>query len=157
HLEFGRDQYLQGARLTWDMRWSRLVSEVIATRGDRLMLQRTCHEVADTDVGPSEREYLVLIEADEHGNHRAMVLYDAGDIDAAYAELDRRYLAGEGRPYAREWEAGGQLWQTIVARDWAGLAALMTPDCVFADHRPLGAGTLPRDEYVALVRAMVEL
>jgi class 3 adenylate cyclase len=38
-LELDRDQYLQGARLTWDMRLSRLSSSVIATRGDRLVLQ----------------------------------------------------------------------------------------------------------------------
>jgi ketosteroid isomerase-like protein/nuclear transport factor 2 (NTF2) superfamily protein len=158
HLEVDRDQYLQGVRLTWDMRASRLTSEVFATRGDRLALLRTRHEVTDVDVGPSEREYLGITEVDDRGNHVAMVLFDAGNVDAAYAELDERYAAGEAAPYAATWEAYLRNVRAIAAQDWEQLAAGYAPDCVLEDHRPLGLPTMrSRDECVASIRAFVEL
>jgi tetratricopeptide (TPR) repeat protein len=157
HLELDRDQYLQGTRLTWDMRSSRIVSDVIATRGNRLALQIVRHQVADADVGPSEREYLGIIEVDDRGSHIAMVLFDAGDLDAAYAELDRRYMAGEGAPYARVWDRGNKMQEAIGARDWNRLRSVFVPDAVIEDHRLIGAGRLSVDEWVAFVGAMVEL
>ncbi len=158
HLDLDREQYLQGARLTWDMRSSRLTSEVLATRGDRLALQRTRHEVADADVGPSEREYLSIIEGDARGNHVTMVLFDADAVDAAYADLDARYVEGEAAPYAATWEAYLRNARAMATREWEQLRAAYAPDCVLEDHRPLGLPTLrSRDECVASVRAFVEL
>jgi hypothetical protein len=47
------------------------------------------------DVGPSEIEYLVVQEVDDHGDAVACVGFDPDALDAAYAELDRRHAAGE--------------------------------------------------------------
>src|SRR5206468_2172950 len=68
HLELDRDQHLESLRMRFDMSSSRLVSEVFATRGDRLALGRARFELADRDVGPSESELLWIGEADEHGD-----------------------------------------------------------------------------------------
>ena len=70
----------------------------------------------------------------------AIVMFDLEDFDAAIAELDARYLAGEAAAYSRTW--------SVIA---GGHAALnrhelppTTPDCVSIDHRR-GAAFAPGD------------
>src|SRR5262244_3342858 len=58
-LDLDRDQHLASLRFRFDMRSSRTTSEVLATRGNRLALQRHRFELADHDVGPSEAESLI--------------------------------------------------------------------------------------------------
>jgi ketosteroid isomerase-like protein len=65
--------------------------EVLATRGHRLALLHQRFELADGDVGPSETESVNVAESDEHGRFATLVTFDADQLDAAYAELDRRY------------------------------------------------------------------
>src|SRR5207249_1897924 len=97
----------------------------------------------------------VVVEVDDAGDRVAMVHLDPDDLDAAYAELDRRYAAGEAAPYARTWET---LQRFAAAGDWDELASVFDPDLVLEDHRPIGWGTLhSRDEYLAMIRALVDL
>src|SRR5262249_59867196 len=84
---------------------SRFTARRISTRGDRLALLRGRWEAADGGVGPSELEYLQVIEVDDHGDAVALVASDLDDLDAASAELDRRYAAGEGAADARASES----------------------------------------------------
>ena len=132
--------------------------EAIATRGDRLALGRVLLESSSDTIGSSEIEHLMIIEVAEAGNRVANIVFDPDDLDAAYAELDERYQAGEAAPYAAYWEVYLRNHRAIAARDWGKLAALYTPDCVMEDHRPLGLPTLgSRDECVASVRAFADL
>ena len=59
------------------------------------------------------------------------VSFDLNDIDAAIAELDARYLAGEAAAHAHTW--------SVVAGSYAALnrheLPPTTPDCVYIDHR----------------------
>src|SRR5262249_39454651 len=89
-----RAGYVAFTRQFADMASARIDGEYLATRGECLFLRTIRAEVADGDVGPSELEYLYLVETDEHGTWVAGVTFDMADIDAAYAELDRRYEAG---------------------------------------------------------------
>jgi ketosteroid isomerase-like protein len=69
------------------------------------------------------------------------VFFDPDDLDAAFAELDDRWLSGEGRPFeipplendamraCRRWG------DALMLSDWAALAALMTPDVRNEDRR----------------------
>ena len=61
----------------------------------------------------------------------ATVVFDLNDIDAAIAELDARYLAGEAAAHAHAW--------SIVAGSYAALnrheLPSTTPDCLYIDHR----------------------
>jgi len=72
-----------------------LTPTVIATRGARLALShiRSSNRV----VGPDEisAEVLSIVEIDADDRIVAHVGFDIDDIDAALAELDARYLAGE--------------------------------------------------------------
>ena len=94
-LELDRDGWLDNLRYLFDMRSSRFTPQRIETRGDRLALVWLRWEGSHGDVGPSEIEYLVVQEVDDHGDAVACVGFDPDALDAAYAELDRRHAAGE--------------------------------------------------------------
>jgi ketosteroid isomerase-like protein len=155
HLELDRDAYLQSMRGIFEMSSSRFTANVLATRGERLLLSRAHFEGTDRSIGSSEVDLLSVIEVDDAGDRVAMVTLDPDDLDGAYAELDRRYAAGEAAPYARTWET---LQRFAAAGDWDELASVFDPDLVLEDHRPIGWGTLhSRDEYLAMIRALVDL
>jgi hypothetical protein len=131
---------------------------VLATRGERLALLRYLFVRSNRDFGPSEVEQLVLVEVDDQSRRIAHVTFDPEDLDAAYAELDSRYAVGEAAPYAAVWEKWVQHTRAIAACDWAQLASQFAPDLVIEDHRPIGVlAVRSRDEYVASVRALVDL
>jgi ketosteroid isomerase-like protein len=157
-MDLDRDAYLASLRYVFDLRSSRFTERVLATRGDRLALARLRFEASDRDVGPSESEYLLVTVVADHGDAVALVAFDVADLEAAYAELDERYVAGEAASYARTWESSRSIVQAIDARDWEQLAAVFAPGFVLKDHRPLGLlNSLSRDEWVASVRALLDL
>ncbi len=139
HLELDRGGYVEFIRQLGDMGSVRFEGEMLATRGDRLALGRARVEVAGGDVGPSEVEFLDVVETDERGEPVARIRFDPDALDAAYAELDARYAAGEGARHAAF--AASRRWdRAFAARDWDALAAVCAPDVVRTDHRPLGFG-----------------
>ena len=123
-----------------DLGAKEVTSTVIATRGDRLVLRRAHYS---DGVQRSEAFYvdaLTIFEINGDRRIAANVIFDIEDFDAAFAELDARYLAGEAAAYARTW--------SVIA---GGHAALnrhelppTTPDCVSIDHRR-GAAFAPGD------------
>jgi hypothetical protein len=80
-----------------------LTSEVLAIRGERLALVRTLHQGRDQRPEAFHTETLVITEVDADGLLVATIAFDPNELDAAFEELDARYLAGEAAPYARTW------------------------------------------------------
>jgi SnoaL-like domain len=157
HGELDREAWLASYRPILEMTSSGSTSDVLATRGDRLALARYDWHGTDGLVGPSEIETLELIEVDPEGRAVADITFDPDDLDAAYAELDERYLAGEAAPYARTWEAYKRMGRAVAARDREQLTSVFAPDFVLEDHRRLGFPAMSRDEYVATLRALLDL
>jgi class 3 adenylate cyclase len=156
-LEIDRNRFLDGWRPFFDM-ISSMRDEVLATRGDRLALVRSVWVGADADRGPSEVEFLTILAVEDGGELAVAVTFDPEDLDAAYAELDRRYAAGEAAPYAATWETYLRNMRAITARDWEQVAANYAPGMVMEDHRPLGFLTLrSREENIASIRAFTDL
>jgi hypothetical protein len=154
----GRDQHLEALRMRFAMSSSRLTLEMLATRGDRLVLVRSHFEGADRDVGPSETETLLICEVDERGDLVAIVYFEPDEFDAAYAELDNRNAAGEAAACARVSATMQAFTRAFAARDWDALAALFAPDLVASDHRLLGWETLHGPAaYVETLRSLVDL
>ena len=90
------------------------------------------------------------------GDLIAWVIFDTDDPDAAYAELDARYAAGELA--ADHLKPVPRLGAAIAARDWEAAAARLAPDLVVTDHRPLGWETMHGPSaYVASLRSLFEL
>jgi hypothetical protein len=123
----------------------------IAVRGSRLSL--TCERSRDTeDVdGPVTIELLTVVEVADDGLVHDTVSFDPNDIDAAFEELDARYLAGEAAEFAHTW--------SVVAAAYAALnrheLAQTTPDWVNIDHRR-GTAFAPGD-MTAMIRASWDL
>ena len=81
-----------------------MTSSVIAIRGERLVLTRTVVPAGDELPDPFSVELLRVVEIEPDGRIAAIVIFDPGDLDAAFEELDARYLAGEAAPYTRVWQ-----------------------------------------------------
>ena len=83
----------------------RLEVESIAIRGDRLALSRhTYRDAADPD-RPIAVEAINLTEVGDNGLARNSIVFDTDDVDAAFAELDARYVAGEAAAHSDAWMA----------------------------------------------------
>jgi len=113
---------------------------VIATRGDLLNLSRGT--LAGPDTGhPLDVEVLAVWEISSAGELVANVIFDPDQLDEAFAELERRYLAGEGSVSSRpelENRASriNELGLDHVAEgDVDAVAALMADDYAWVDHR----------------------
>jgi DNA-binding SARP family transcriptional activator len=125
----GRDADIENFRAIADL-GANITVEVIATRGDRLILTRTRFSFDQHQQG-FVGEALILVETGLDGRIAATVMLDLEDIDAAFEELDARYLAGEAAGYTRTWSA--------IAAGYAGFnrreLLATTPDWVNIDHR----------------------
>ncbi|WP_235632340.1 BTAD domain-containing putative transcriptional regulator [Mycolicibacterium rutilum] len=120
----------------------------LAIRGKRLSLHLdTIRDTADTG-SPVAVELLMLTEVDDTGRIVFAVAFDSDGIEAAFAELDARYLAGEAATYARTWAAVADGYAAFNRRE----LFKTTPDWVNIDHRRGGTAFAP-GEQMALVDA----
>lgn len=109
-------------------------SAVVAIRGDRLALSlmRYPHSAASDDEFAPEQ--LIIVELDPDHRIVAHIVFDPDDMDAAFEELDARYLAGEAAPHAHTW--------SVIAGSYAAMNRRevfpTTPDWVNIDHRRPG-------------------
>jgi hypothetical protein len=157
-VDLDRDRHLEDLRRSFEMASSRYTSEVLATRGERLALSRLLWSGAGRSTGPSEIEWLEVAELDDDGRFLTIVTFDPEDLDAAYAELDARYAAGEGAAHGPVSATMRAFRSAFAARDWEALAALFTPDLVVNDHRRLGWETLRGPAaYVKAMQSLVDL
>lgn len=106
---------------------------VIATRGDRLALIRVRSFNRDSRQGEFDIEMLGIAETDADGRISSHVFFDPDDVDAAFAELENRYLAGEAASHSHTW--------SVIAGTFPGFnrheLPATTPDPVYIDHRPI--------------------
>ncbi len=103
----------------------------MATSGPRRSIRSAPSSSRSTPTNESRRSYV----------------FDLDDIDAAFAELDARYLAGEAAPHAHTWSV---VARNIEAFNRHELPA-WTPDVVNIDHRKVTAFAL--GDQTAYIRA----
>jgi DNA-binding SARP family transcriptional activator len=130
-VQRGRDAYIVDMRAVADLWNSNLKSTVVAIRGERLLLMRNRLSVRDEEPEAFSTEVLAIGEIDADERAVAVVTFDVDDVDAAFEELDARYLAGEAAPHAHAW--------SVIARTYAGVNRQDLPatpqDFVDVDHR----------------------
>jgi tetratricopeptide (TPR) repeat protein len=157
-LDLQGSDFIASLRVVFDLPASRWQGQVLATRGESLALGRWRVESADDTAGLSEVEYLGLVEVDASGRGFLSIVFDLDALDAAYAELDDRYAAGEAAPFAPVVTALRAFAAAVTARDWDALEAVFVPALVVYDHRPLGWETLHGPAtLVATFKSLVEL
>jgi hypothetical protein len=127
----GRAAQIANLRAVVDVGVKKLESTVIATRGERLALTLSSVSGGGQPAEAFNLEMLTVIDIDTDSRIRAGVSFDLDDFDAAIAELDARYLAGEAAPYAHTW--------SVIANAYAALNRHELPpttaDWVNIDHR----------------------
>ena len=126
----GRDAEIENLRVAADL-GATVSAEVIATRGDRLVVTRTRVSMNEQEQG-FLAEALLLVETDLDGRVAATIMLDLDDFEAAFEELDARYLAGEAAVYAQHVGA-------VIAVAYAAFnrheVARLTTEWVTVDHR----------------------
>ncbi len=146
----GREAMLVNARATYD---TETLVTPIAVRGERVALYRVQFVAPGYEV-----ECLVVNDLDEHGVVRAVVNFEPDDLDGAFAELDARYLAGEGARFAPVIRVHAAAADAFNRRDWDALRAFDAPDIAIVDHRSGQFGMYDgRDDFIADIPAMIEL
>lgn len=127
----GRDVEIANMRAFADIGVKTSTATIIATRGERLVLCRTCISSEDHQSGGFRIEMLIIVETSTDERILARVAYDPEDIDTAFAELDARYLTGEAAAHARTWTVVTQAYDALNRRELPAT----TPDWVNIDHR----------------------
>jgi hypothetical protein len=125
-------------------------SEVIAIRGDRLILNRSDIVTRDQLLKSFDNTVIELIEIDADERVAGRVVFDADDFDGAFTELDARYLAGEAASHADTWSVITQAYAAINRREIPAVA----PDWVDVDHRSLAA--IGAGDLIAYIRAALD-
>ena len=148
---YDRDAEIVSVQVQADLGVTHAMSTVIAIRGERLALSRVRYSGRNQELEPFLAEMLIVFEINADDRFAAAVAFDLEDIDAAFEELDARYLAGEAAAHAQTW--------SVISRGNAAAnrnARLpMTPDSSMIDHRL--RTTLNADGITAYVRATWDL
>ncbi len=157
-LELDGEQWIAFTRQLRELRLLRGTGTALATRGERLALARSHLEMAEGDVGPSEIVAIFLYETNARGEVVAIVRFDGADLDAAYAELDARWRAGEAAAHPRVAGFQATFDRALASRDWDALAVLFAPTLDARDHRLVSWDVLRGPAaFLGALRAMVEL
>ena len=128
-IRHGREAEMAGLRATASVGTRFITPTFLATRGRRLVLAKFRFSPQDLRPEAFHSEALGIAEIDADNRIAAIVMFGLDDIDAAYAELDTRYLAGEAAAHARTW--------SVIAGTHVSFnrGELPTADWVMIDHR----------------------
>ena len=130
-LRRGLDSVLEDFRTAADIGVPRFTADELATRGERLVLARGGAPYGDDLSEVFRVDTLQVAEIDAEGRIAALVMFDADAVDAAYAELEARYLAGEAAPHAHTWSVIAQSYAAFNRHEFPAA----TPDWATIDHR----------------------
>ncbi len=129
----GRDAQIANMRAISNVAIANVTSTNVANRGERLILQRVRFSDRDQGSDPFLTERLGVGEIDANERIVAFASFDVDNFDAALAELDKRYLAGEAAAHAHTWSAVSGVYAALNRHEYPAL----TPDSVCIDRRPL--------------------
>jgi class 3 adenylate cyclase/type II secretory pathway predicted ATPase ExeA len=122
--------------------------DVLATRGDRLLLDRRSYR------GPWGRtETVQVAELDEEGRLRCNVAFDPSQVNEAMEELNARYVASLPPPLAGTWRVLATANDALNRHDLDALRSTFTEDMAVVDHRPTSLGELSGETWVESVAA----
>ena len=99
--QHGRDVVVKDLQAAADVGFTISMVSAMAIRGERLVLARV--RASGRDPKAIQNDALNVIEIDAEERIVAAVTFDLEDFDAAIAELESRYLAGEAAAHAHTW------------------------------------------------------
>jgi hypothetical protein len=150
-VRHGRDGAIPNMRTIADLGFTNAVTTAIATRGHRLGLVRSVYSGRGQETGTVVTDVLAVAEVNADDRIAAIIVFDSDDIDAAFEELDARYLAGEAAAHAHTWSVIAGAYAAINRRELAAT----TPDSFNVDHRR--GTTIAPGDLIAFIRASWDL
>ncbi|WP_231995956.1 BTAD domain-containing putative transcriptional regulator [Mycobacterium sp. 852002-51163_SCH5372311] len=132
-IRHGRDAEMESLQGAANVGTAKVTSAFLATRGTRLVLAKTRLTSKDPRPTAFHAEMLGIGEINADNRVTAEIVFDLDDIDAAFEELDARYLAGEAAAHAQTWSVIAGLYAGFNRRELPAT----TPDWTYVDHRPL--------------------
>ena len=130
-LRRSRDVLIAQMKTTAELGIKFAPAEPIAIRGERLVLTRVRWSGPDQRTEAFHTEVLSIVEINADAKGVAHIYFDPNDIDAAFEELDARYLAGEAAAYSHTWSVITATYAALNRRE----PPPTTPDWVNIDHR----------------------
>lgn len=127
----GRDATIAKMSASADTGVKTLILTTAAIRGGHLALHRVTISSRDHRPDAFRTEAYVTTEVRADGQIVAFVMFDLGDVAAAYAELEARYGSGEAAPHAATWAAVTAAYGGFNQRDLVTTA----PNIKSIDHR----------------------
>ena len=94
-IRHGRDAVIAEMSAIAELGVENAAADIIATRGSHLVLRRVCTWGRGERPEGFHTEVLDIIQIDADERLAARVAFDLDDFEAAIAELDARYIAGE--------------------------------------------------------------
>jgi class 3 adenylate cyclase len=150
----GRRDAVTHMKIAAEQGADRLAFTPLAVRGASLALLQTSTPSADTSFGSV---MLALVSSTDDGRLESTTVYDLTDEDRAIAELDRRYIEGEGAPYAAVLIPALAGVRAVSQRDWEAWRASYAPNYTLVEHVYSGwGGASDRDASEALVRQAID-
>jgi class 3 adenylate cyclase len=146
-LQRGRDALIENFRAATDLGVTHAVSDAIATRSERLVLTRSHYSRSDQEPGSFQLDLIHVVEIDDHERIAALVTFDPDDLDAGFAELDARYLAGEAAAHAQTWSVVTAAFAAVRRHEMPPT----TPDWVDIDRRRLAVETGRFEAYLRAI------
>ncbi|WP_082952862.1 BTAD domain-containing putative transcriptional regulator [Mycobacterium sp. 852002-10029_SCH5224772] len=124
-----RESVIQDLQVAADLGFTIGMADVMAIRGEHLALTRVRASGSDPETIQNDAFNLIEIAADERIT--SIAIFDLDDSDAAFAELDDRYLAGEAAAHAHTWSVIAGTYASVSRHEFPAI----TPDCITVDHR----------------------
>jgi hypothetical protein len=149
-LRLDGERALDTHRVLFTLDEFRVHRELLATRGENLVLTRDLTWFVDGDAGPAEVEALSITECGPDGLVVAITSLASDDMNAALDVIDARYVELGGDDFA-------VMRRSFDARDWETFASLFAPDCRIGDHRTAGWGDVDRNTFIDYQRGVAEL
>lgn len=130
-IRHGRDAALEDTRVIAGLGARITTTAVLATRGERLALRHSQYAVGHEQADAYQVDLLEVVVVNTDERISAVVNFDVDDFEAALAELDARYLAGEATAYPEVWSAITEGYAALNRHE----APQVTPDFRDVDHR----------------------
>lgn len=133
-LRIGRETEIDNVKVIADVTdHIEVEANVIAIRGERLALRRLRFSGQDREPDSFYAEMIGIVEIDASNRLAAHIVFDPDDVDAAFAELDARYLAGEAAAHAQTWSVIAGAQAAFTRHE----VPATTPNMPYIDHRPV--------------------
>jgi hypothetical protein len=129
----------------------------IATRGERIAMIRTLLSSGIADGPGFEGEMIEVVELNDASEISRETVFDPDDFTAAYAELEDRFIAGEGAPFASNVELHNALLRALGSKHTEDIPDLLADDFAFVDHRPASFGELTGEKWIAIQAELLAL